>query len=501
MDTVMNTKKILTLLLISFGAFNSCDEGILDIEPGGPTEDSYFSEEIEFTRGIYGLYAKLTDFYWYNAGQNNCVIPVTYLPGDDITTGGQDEFEIFSNLNPASGRISYFYQTAYQLISRANIILIKNAEADDGVYVTTGLKDHHRGEALFLRAFAYYQLWNVFATAPLVTERVQSLEQTTPPSSTGTELLDQAIADLTEAATMLPSSWDETNKGRVTINSANGMLGKCLVFRATVTDSDADYQAAIAAFNKISGVSLVPAYDDNFAADTENNAESLFEYQATQAFGFDNPWLANDFDNAVGALTVFWGFYSNQFNLFGKAPFTATQKLIDIFDPADPRRDLSLDASNKKFKKYVTRDQQNQSGSSSANNPRILRYADVLLLKAEAINESGGSTTDAINLINEVRTRARGPGTSPANLSTATADRAVIRQKIMDERLMELAGEGQRWFDLRRWHIAGMITLSNAFFNSDLPSDIGFMAERHINFPIPTSETDVNPNVVQNSGY
>ncbi|HEX6227142.1 MAG TPA: hypothetical protein VFZ52_22135, partial [Chryseolinea sp.] len=114
----MNTKTILTLFLISFFAFNSCDEAILDIEPGGPTEESYFSEEIEFTRGIYGLYAKLTDFYWYNAGQDNCVIPVTYLPGDDITTAGQDEFEIFSNLNPASGRISYFYQTAYQLISR-----------------------------------------------------------------------------------------------------------------------------------------------------------------------------------------------------------------------------------------------------------------------------------------------------------------------------------------------------------------------------------------------
>lgn len=501
MMKTMNTKRILSLVLLSLLAFNSCDESILDIQPGGPTEDSYFSEEIEFTRAIYGVYAKLTDFYWYNGGQDNSVLPVTYLPGDDITTGGQDEFEIFSNLNPGSGRISYFYGAAYQLIGRANVVLQKNAGVEDGIYVTPGLKDYHRGEALFLRAFAYYLLWNVYGTPPLVTDRVTSLDQTTPPNSSGTELLDQAIADLTEAATLLPGSWDETNRGRVTNNSAKGMLGKCLVFRATVNDNDADYQAAIAAFNSMSGVSLVTAYDDNFAADTENNAESLFEYQATQAFGFDNPWLANDFDNAVGALTVFWGFYSNQFNLFGKAPFVATQKLLDKFDPADPRRDLSLDPSNRSFKKYVTRDQLNQSGSSSTNNPRILRYADVLLLKAEALNESGGSTSEAIGLINQVRTRARGAGAAPADLSTGESDRAVIRQWIMDERLMELAGEGQRWFDLRRWHMAEMITLNNAFFDSDLPGDMGFVADRHINFPIPSSETDVNVNIIQNNGY
>lgn len=497
----MNTKRILTLLLFSLLAFNSCDESKLDIQPGGPTEDSYFSSEIEFTRAVYGIYAKLSDFYWYNADQNECVIPVVYLPGDDITTSGQDEFEIFSNLNPSSSRISYFYRVAYQLIARANVVLQKIDAVEDGIYVTPGMKDYHHGEALFLRAFGYYQLWNVFGTAPLVTERVLSLDQTTPSNSSGTQLLDQAIIDLTEAATLLPATWDNSNRGRVTKNSANGMLGKCLVFRATVAGNNADYQAAVTAFNNITGVSLVPAYDDNFAADTENNAESLFEYQATQAFAFDNVWLSNDFDNAIGSMSVFWGYYSDAWNLFGKAKFTATQKLVDLFDPADPRLDLSLDASTKDFKKYVTRDVLNQPGAASVNNPRILRYADVLLLKAEALNESGGSTTDAINLINQVRARARGAGASPADLSTGQTDRNVIRQWIMDERLMELAGEGQRWFDLRRWHMGGMITLNNAFFSSDLPGTIGFVPDRHINFPIPTSETDVNPNIVQNNGY
>ena len=161
----------LTMLLVFVG-YNSCDESRLDLKPQSPTEDSYFSEEVEFERMVTGIYAKLTDFYWYNTGANNCVQPVTLLPGDDITTNGQDEFEIFSNIQPGSGRLGYFFSTAYQVISRAIVVMEKNAAVEDGVYVKPGLKDYHRGEALFLRAYAYYVLWNVFGTAPLVTERV-----------------------------------------------------------------------------------------------------------------------------------------------------------------------------------------------------------------------------------------------------------------------------------------------------------------------------------------
>src|SRR5678816_2478502 len=137
-------------------------------------------------------------------------------------------------------------------------------------------------------------------------------------NTTGTQLLDQAISDFTAAAGLLPESWDDANRGRVTQNSAYGMLGKSLVFRASASNNNADYTAAIAAFNKISGVSLIPKFDDNFAFDAENNNESLFEYQASQAFGFDNVWLSNDFDNAVGNMSVFWGYYDNNFALFGK---------------------------------------------------------------------------------------------------------------------------------------------------------------------------------------
>jgi hypothetical protein len=114
--------------------------------------------------------------------------------------------------------------------------------------------------------------------------------------------------------------------------------------------------------------------------------------------------------------------------------------------------------------------------------------------------QSNGSTAEAIDLINQVRTRARGTGTEPANFNTAETNRTTIMQWIMDERLRELAGEGQRWFDLRRWHLQGIINLNSAFFSSNT-TGTSFQAPKHLYFPIPTSETDVNPNVKQNEGY
>lgn len=494
---------IISGLAMAMLAVQSCNEKRLDLKPGGPTEESYFLEEIEFERAVYGIYAKLTDLFWYNGSQSNCVLPITLLPGDDITTNEQEEFEIFANIQPASFRLAYTYAALYQMIYRSNVVLQKNAEGGK-VYTTPNLKNYHRGEALFLRAYAYYMLWNLFGTAPLVTERVSSLDQTKPSSSTGTQLLDQAITDLTEAANLLPVKWDNDFIGRATANAANGLLGKALVFRATVAKNNPDYQAALTAFGKIKDATLTPKFDDNFAFDTENNEESLFEFQASQAFGFDNVWLSNDFDNAIGAMSVFWGFYSNQFNLFGKAPFVATEKLVNSFDAADPRRALTLDDTTQAIRKYVTRDKLNQPGASSVNNPRLLRFADVLLLQAEALNESGGSTTEAIGYLNQVRARARNMvpgGTAPADLSTSETDRSRIRQWIQDERLRELAAEGQRWFDLRRWALGGKITLNNASFSSALPDVIQFDPNKHLYFPIPSSETDVNPNIKQNPGY
>lgn len=499
------TKSILKIslvcTLISAGVFYSCDKSKLDLSPHGPTEQSYFTTESEYNKTVLGVYSKMSDFFWYNGGPGNTPITVFLLPGDEITTNqAGEEYEIFS-MQPSDGRLSYLYSRHYQLINRAILVLQKIDEEKGNVFTTPGLKNAYKGEALFLRGYAYYNLWNLFGTSPLVTKRLVSSDQFTPPGTTGTQLLDQAIKDFTEAATLLPATWDASNKGRATANSANGMLGKSLVFRASAAKNVADYTAAIAALNKITTAKLTTNFDDNFAWDKENNEESLFEYQAGQAFGFDNVWLDNDFDNAVGALSIYWGYYSNNgTGQQGRSRFFATDKFLTSFNAADTRRGMTMDPADKTIKKYVTNDKLSQSGVASINNYRILRFADALLLKAEATLQANGSTADAIGFINQVRTRARGAGTEPANFSTAETNKTTIMQWIMDERLRELGGEGHRWFDLRRWQMQGIVTLNNAFFNSNL-STVSFQLPKHLNFPIPNSEIDVNPNVSQNTGY
>jgi hypothetical protein len=189
--------------------------------------------------------------------------------------------------------------------------------------------------------------------------------------------------------------------------------------------------------------------------------------------------------------------------LFGLSPFYATTKLLNSFDPNDPRLPYTLSSDDRSIKKYVTDDKLDQSGVGSVNNVRILRYADVLLLKAEAILQSGGSTGEAIGLINQVRARARNMvtgGTAPADYATTEADKTTIMNWIIKERLLELAGEGQRWIDLRRWQMEGVISLNNAYFSSNT-STMSFQLPKNLDLPIPNTETDVNPNVKQNRGY
>jgi starch-binding outer membrane protein, SusD/RagB family len=503
----LSIKGLGLLVLFSLIAIihNSCKKSDLDLVPHGPTENNYFTQQSDFQKAVIGIYAKMDDFFWFDGADGCCGSTssgnMIFLPGDDITCSDLNPFEIFGPIQPSNTIINNFYGTCYQMIARANVVLEKIAAVAPGVYTTAGLASNNKGEALFLRGFANYYLWNYYGTAPLDTVRVTSTSQFYPGNTTGNQLIDQAIQDFTDAAALLPVSWDPSNLGRVTQNAANGMLGKSLVFRGSWNKSTADFAAAQVAFSKITGVSLVPNFADNFAFDTENNSESLFEFQATQAQGFDNVWLSNDFDNNVGNASVYWGFYSGQ-QQFQQAVFVGSSKLAASFDPADPRLPLTIDSSNL-VQKYVTRDALDQPGVGSLNNPRLLRYADILLLEAEATLQSGGSTSAAIGFINLVRQRARTMvpgGTVPADFNTTETDTGIIMQWIMDERLRELAGEGQRWFDLRRWNQQGLITLNNAFFAPLVPANMNYQP-KNIYFPIPSGEISVNVNVKQNPGY
>jgi starch-binding outer membrane protein, SusD/RagB family len=504
-------KSLFTAVIVVF-SFNACDISRLDSPPLGLTEESYFTLQSEYEQALYNAYAKMTDWYWFRA--QSFLQPMYFLPGDDITeeNGVYGTWEIFNNINPTDGRISYFWRATYELIQRTNVVIEKTSQADPTQFDDPSFLDIHRGEALFLRALANFKLYNMFGTAPVVTERlnVETLHQ---PKSEGTKLLDQAIEDLQTAIPLLPVSWDDSQRGRATKNSANGLLLKALVFRGDYTGNTADYAAAIPAYNNITA-SLTDNYLDNFSAFTENNEESLFEFQASRAPGQDNVWLQNDGPwRGVEVMSTYWGFYTvvsneSRNNLPGNT-WKVTQKMVDAYG-ADPRVD-TLTEANRAFTKYGKLGLDELSGTvGSLNNVRILRYAESKLLAAEAILLSGGSKSEAITLINEVRKRARdwSGGSEPADRNTAETDAATIMQWIEDERAIELLGEEQiRWFDLKRWDARGYKDLStwggdDQGFSTDLSGNFQFEYPKHLLLPIPQSEVNANEAITENNpGY
>jgi len=523
MKTIQNRliKPIICSLMLLL-LINACDDNKLDLAPQTEIEDTYYKDDYQYFRAIAGAYAKLCDIYWFN--NNNPSHWVWMLPGDDLTSGGSYSTESFAGIIVSEGRLNDIWSASYRVISRANVILEKLAEApgDPSVNITDQSSKYVKGEALFLRSLMNYKLWNLWGTAPLMNSRIKDLASTKTPNSKDTELLDQAIADLTEAATLLPESWDSQNTGRATREAAYGLMGKCLVFRADFNkisnsgQSTTDYAAAIAAFNNITTRSLDGvAFSDNFSYSHENNSESLFEWQASVQPGFENIWLNNDFDQTM-SMHAYWGFLNCEWSFWAGTPFYPTQKLINAFEPGDPRITACMDSTDDgryngtAWVKY-TRDLGPQNMTGSLNNPRILRYADILLLKAEAVLQSGGDKAEAIDLINQVRARARETGTIPADFSNAETNTATIMQWIMDERFRELSGEDDhRWFDLKRWHYAGYIDLStwgaddNGFSSVRNDFDFGaFFSETQgkLWLPIPSGEVEQNDLITQNPGY
>jgi hypothetical protein len=516
-----NTKTL--ILLATFFSLLACDRSRLDTPPLQLTEDAYFSSDAEFSLALMNAYAKMTDWYWYRG--NDILHRMYHLPGDDITeeSGSFSTFELFSGITTTNSHVEYFFDKTYELLQRANLIIEKADEADRSAFEDPTFIDRNKGEALFLRALANFKLFNMFGTAPLITKRLSS-DNTNTPRTEGVQLLDQVITDLQEAATLLPDSWDDNNRGRAFKASAYGLLVKALVFRGNYTGDAADYSAAIQAYNSITGRALTADYTDNFNALTENNEESIFEFQASKAPGLDNVWLYNDGPwRGVETMSTFWGFYTvannaATANFYGGTPWRVTRKVFNAHG-GDPRIAFFTE-DDRSFTKYgkVGLDQLSADFlPGSQNNPRMLRLADIKLLAAEAMLRLGGSKSDAINLINEVRTRARewnaadtivADATIPADRDIAETDDQTILSWIMEERLIELCGEeNMRWWDLKRWDATGDISLngwtgSDEHFSTDLSASFQFEYPKHLLLPIPQTEVERNSAIISNNpGY
>ncbi|NDV94657.1 RagB/SusD family nutrient uptake outer membrane protein [Dysgonomonas sp. 521] len=369
--------------------------------------------------------------------------------------------------------------------------------------IDEALKNRCIGEAKFLRAHYYFILVQLFGDVPLTTSTPNPGDDLMPVRTDKNTIYNEVIVpDLKEAIELLPSreEYSGSDIGRASKGAAAGMLAKVYLTLGM-------YQEALDMCELVEslGYTLNTDYSDCFGgeAKNKNTDESLFEvqyYGLTDAGFWDDENQANWLSTYMGPRNSGWvgGAYGwNQ----------PTQEFVDQYEEGDLRKDKTIlyegcpsfdgntykaNMSNTGYnvRKFLVPLSVSPDYNTNSASIIVLRYADVLLMKAEALNELG-RTTEAEEPLYQVRKRAG--LTTRSDVEKLTQDQ--MRDKIRHERRIELAFEGHRWFDMIRW--------DNGQYALDFLHSIGKInaSRKHLLLPIPQKEIDTNPNLKQNTGY
>ncbi len=529
--------KITASWMIGLLTFSECNDK-LDLLPVGElNSESFYNNEKDFEAASLAPYSTLLNFY-FNQDGSGWLRPVLY-PDDDVRNPqGNNSIEEFIWL-PNNGDFNFIWENSYKGILRANVVISQLTEATGFADETT--KARFEAEAKFIRAYLYFILARNFGNVPLVTSVITTIADTRVGNSAPGEVWDLIETDLDYAANNLPEKWDQENTGRATRYASLALLGKVQIFRAQWFGNEVKYGEAITNLEAVvnSGqYSLTENYSDNFDEEHENNPESVFEIQMTR--GDFNPWLPTDSGLAgnenVGAAgtgrRIFTAAGCNQGNcapggnVDGYGNVHITNSLKNEFEENDPRIYHTFYREGDMYAGEPYSPAWSITGATpakyvrpfstggfppniSTNNERVIRYADVLLMLAEAQLLGNGNVARAAELINQVRERARNNyqivygEASPANLlpeRPATATVEQMHEWLRHERRVELALEVHRYDDLIRWHRAGIINIAvDVDFGNTLANQN--WNERHLLKPIPQGEIDNNPNLKQNPNY
>lgn len=479
------------LLSISLISLGSCTKFLTEDLKGTFSNDTYYQNEKQAIQAINGVYNGML----FTNTRNNIWV-FGDIASDDAVKGGnpgdQAEISYIDNFtaDANNGMLGNYWSFAYEAIARANNVI---AYVPD-VTMDEGLKSRIIGEAKFVRAYTYFNLVNIYGQVPLKLLPQVTQEAIHVPLSDVTAIYQQIEKDLTDAAAVLPASYSVSDNGRVTRGAALGLSGKVSLYQGK-------WSEAVNYFHQLEALGiygLLPNYGGNFKLSSENSIESIFEVQHLAA---QNPGEGSPLNQQFAPATE-GGYYFN-------AP---TQALVDAFEKSatgevDPRLDVSIGRDGQPWLNgetfsmawsptgYLTKKHQQPLSEVSASlkgdgdlNYTYMRYADVLLMKAEAFLENGQADSARANL-NKVRQRARASfnGTAPDDLlaDITTTDNSQLREAIRRERRVEMAQEFHRYFDLMRW---GKATAEAA-----LGPDFNYDTKRY--FPIPQAEIDANQSI------
>ncbi|SNR70026.1 RagB/SusD family nutrient uptake outer membrane protein [Lutibacter flavus] len=508
----------LSIALVTASCVEESD--LIQVDPNTYTEGSFWKTDDDALKGVNAAYGSLlTDGTYMRS------TPLLLdLKGDDCRSqspwGAMFNVGRFNSSVADAAIYGWAFETYYQGIYRANQVLenVPEIEMDEA------LKNRILGQAYFLRGLYFFHAVNMFKSVPLPLNNSEIYNE----QKSNADGWAQVISDMQMASEMLPASYnsvsgaDAGETGRATKGAALAYMGKAYLFTN-------DFANARDTFKKIidSNVySLVANYRDNFTDVNENNSESVFEVQFSRdAGGVDLGW--------GGAPASGWGKTSARAITYGPRGFgwtdvQPTRSLFDDFhiektvdDEVDPRLDATMfynkpegmmlygqdfatfyggnqgDLNDLFCRKYQNSDggQPDEFDWRSGINERIMRYADVLLMYAESLNETGATAT-AYTYIQMVRDRVNLPDLATTKPGMSQQQ---MRDQIAHERLLEFALEGHRFDDVRRWGWLQNSSKLDWLKSRDYEYDT-YKAGREY-FPIPQLEMDNNPGTMQNDGY
>jgi starch-binding outer membrane protein, SusD/RagB family len=460
--------------------------------PNQPSTDTYWETQADAVSGVNAVYNGLLNNGTYGrwlvfAMDLRSDIGMIQSPWTDLSNFTKFTFTSYDFEVNAS-----IWQDTYQTIFRANQVI----DRVPAIAMDAALRDRLVGEAKFIRALLYFNLVNLYGSPPLITKTPAPADR--PGNATPAQIYAQIEQDLTDAQAVLPVSYSGADVGRATRGAATALLGKAYLQQRNWNQASQEFAKVIG-----SGVyDLVPNYEDNFTALDENNEESIFEVQ----FG-DRSLLASgvrglNIARMVGPCGPSYcdgrptRWYLEQFRQDTALDGTPDPRLLATlyFAGGTPVYQMSwqdrygTDTTTVFWKKWGEYYLGTDQDWDAAINFRVMRFADVLLAQAEALNELG-QPDSALPLVNRVRARVNMPPI-PAGL-----DQATMRDRILRERMFELGLEGQRWLDLARHDLIGTALVAHdAEFQYFVPGKTELL-------PIPQSEIDLNPNLHQNPGW
>lgn len=493
------------LIIVSVLAFLSCEDEFLNVTPDHfLTEGNFYQTEADFDQAVLGVYGSLQDYslgaHFLEEGRSDNTMYDNLLDQGQLGGSNQysflDQFLLTSDANP----ISNAWNIIYSAIKDCNVTLFNLENATD---IDSDFAMRAEAELRFFRAFYHFVAVRYWGDIPLRLEPVSSAEEAFAiERSPVADVYSAVILDAEFAISNLPSTYSGNDVGRITQGAARMLLAKVHLTRG-------NYSSAITLLNSIvnSGqYRLLDNYADIFDPANKNHAESIYQVQFKEGPEGESSNFIYQFGPVGSRGVVFLGPQT------GPGRNIPTNDMVAAYEENDLRRDVSIaffdrDPSPLYYVNKYNNDTDPDFPRTPDNWP-LYRYADALLMLAEAINEEGYQAGKPFDLLNMVRMRAGLPERTPSDLPNQEAFRDAIAQ----ERRVELAFENHRWFDLVRTGKA--IEVMTAFGIEEVanptlipPDYVPYtsesfnITEQKLVYPIPVRELELNPNMAQNPGY